>query len=92
MGKEKPTKSTATKTVVVLRGKNIRHDGETYAQNTRVELPEEAADRLISLGFVKTMDALLQEAEEADADAQAVSVTKEDGQVSVTTDPSASVA
>lgn len=92
MAKEKSTDATTIKTVVVLRGKNIRHDGETYAQNTRVDLPAEAADRLISLGFVKTMDVLLQEAESADADAQSVSVTKEDGQVSVTTDPSAPAA
>lgn len=80
MAKEKPAEFVS---VVVLKGKFLRHDGEKYPQNTRVSLPEEDAKRLMLLGFVKTHEALLLEAEGNAA--QEVSVTKTEGQATITT-------
>lgn len=80
MAKEKPAEFVS---VVVLKGKFLRHDGEEYPQNTRVSLPEEDAKRLMLLGFVKTHEALLLEAEGNAA--QEVSVTKTEGQATITT-------
>lgn len=71
-------------TVVVLKGKSVRHDGESYAQNTRVELSQSDASRLIAPGFVKTLDSVKQEMEAASG--QEVSIFKEDGQSTITSD------
>ncbi|MGO2154425.1 MAG: hypothetical protein ACTH5V_01525 [Serratia proteamaculans] len=68
--------------VVVLKGKHICHSGEEYKQNTRVELPKEDAERLIKLGFVKTQEALLVEAEQAETETGATVTTE--GHTSIT--------
>lgn len=92
MANEKKTNPAAEAadliTVVVLKGKSVRHDGESYTQNTRVELSQSDASRLIASGFVKTLDSVKQEME-ADS-GQEVSISKEDGQSTITSDaPSA---
>lgn len=69
--------------VVVLKGKNLRHDGENYAQNMRVQLSEADAKRLIALGFVKSLSDLQQELEGAGT--QEVSVTQTNSQTTITT-------
>ncbi|WP_413535062.1 hypothetical protein [Rahnella inusitata] len=71
-------------TVVVLKGKSVRHDGESYTQNTRVDLSQRDASRLIASGFVKTLDSVKQEMEVASG--QEVSISKEDGQSTITSD------
>ena len=90
MAKDKTSKvvSEATLvTVVVLKGKHLRHDGEEYAQNTRVQLSETDSKRLIALGFVKSLSDLQQELEEAGP--QEVSVTQTDSQTTITTSETA---
>lgn len=71
-------------TVVVLKGKSVRHDGDSYTQNTRVELSQSDANQLIASGFVKTLDAVRQEMEEVPG--QEVAITKSDGQSMITSD------
>ena len=71
-------------TVVVLKGKSVRHDGESYTQNTRVDLSQSDASRLIASGFVKTLDSVKQEMEAASG--HEVSISKEDGQSTITSD------
>ncbi|WP_439292353.1 MULTISPECIES: hypothetical protein [Rahnella] len=71
-------------TVVVLKGKSVRHDGQNYTQNARVSLSPADADALIASGFVKTLDAVKQEMEEVSG--QEVSVTKAEGQSTITSD------
>ncbi|CAI1576242.1 Uncharacterised protein [Serratia proteamaculans] len=68
--------------VVVLKGKHICHSGKEHKQNTRVVLPKEDAERLIKLGFVKTYEVLLEEADQANAET-GTTVTTE-GQTSIT--------
>lgn len=90
MAKDKATEAASEAadlvTVVVLKGKHLRHDGEEYAQNTRARLSEADSKRLIALGFVKTLSALQQEME--DAGPQDVSVTQADSQTIIkTSDP-----
>ena len=80
MAKEKPAEMVS---VVVLKGKSLRHDGEGYPQNTRVSLPLKDANRLIKLGFVKSLESLLLEID--DSETQEASVTKEEGQTTITT-------
>ncbi|MCU1787751.1 hypothetical protein CUU54_02620 [Pectobacterium polaris] len=75
-------KTTDVITVVVLKGKSVRHDGQSYMQNARVELSTSDANALIASGFVKTLDVLKQEMEEAFS--QEVTVTKADGQSTIT--------
>jgi len=88
MAKDKTTDAASEAadliTVVVLKGKSVRHDGDNYTQNTRVELSPGDANRLIASGFVKTLDAVKQEMEEASG--QEVSVIKSDGQSTITSD------
>ncbi|MGC6386569.1 hypothetical protein ACMV8I_02745 [Ewingella sp. S1.OA.A_B6] len=88
MAKEKTTDAASEAvepiTVVVLKGKSVRHDGESYTQNTRVKLSPGDASRLIAAGFVKTLDAVKLEMEEASG--QEVSVIKSDGQSTITSD------
>lgn len=62
MAKEKVTETTVS--VVVLKGKFLRHDGGEYRQNARLDLPENDANRLIALGFVKAYTVLLQESQQ----------------------------
>lgn len=69
--------------VVVLKGKHLRHDGEDYKQNTRIDLAESDATRLITLGFVKALSVLQQEMDEVSP--QEVSVTQTDSQTTITT-------
>lgn len=71
-------------TVVVLKGKSVRHDGESYTQNTRVNLSPSDANRLITSGFVKTLDSVKEEMEAASG--QEVSISKEDGQSTISSD------
>ncbi|TPG62558.1 hypothetical protein [Ewingella americana] len=78
------TEAAEMVTVVVLKGKSLRHDGDNYAQNTRVELSASDVKRLIALGFVKTLDAVKQEMEETSG--QEVSIIKSDGQSTITSD------
>lgn len=88
MAKEKTTDAAAEAadliTVVVLKGKSVRHDGESYTQNTRVELSQSDTSRLVNSGFVKTLDSVKQEMEAASG--QEVSISKEDGQSTITSD------
>lgn len=88
MANEKKTNAAAEAadliTVVVLKGKSVRHDGESYTQNTRVDLSQSDASRLIASGFVKTLDSVKQEMEAASG--QEVSILKEDGQSTITSD------
>lgn len=87
MAKDKTTEAASEAadlvSVVVLKGKHLRHDGEDYAQNTRVQLSEADSKRLIALGFVKSLSDLQQELEGAGP--QEVSVTQADSQTSITT-------
>lgn len=69
--------------VVVLKGKHLRHNGEDHKQSTRVDLAASDASRLISLGFVKALSTLQQEMEEVSP--QEVSVTQTDSQTTITT-------
>ncbi|MCC3740222.1 hypothetical protein LLQ54_10045 [Rouxiella badensis] len=84
MAKDKTTEATDAVTVVVLKGKSVRHDGEKYTQNTRIELSPNDAKRLIASGFVKTLDSVKEEMEAASG--QEVSITKADGQAMITSD------
>ncbi|MBK5075094.1 hypothetical protein I2492_18840 [Budviciaceae bacterium CWB-B4] len=88
MAKNKATDAASEEadliTVVVLKGKSVRHDGKGYTQNSRVELSENDASQLIASGFVKTLDAVKQEMEEASG--QEVSIAKADGQSTITSD------
>ncbi|RYM47644.1 hypothetical protein [Serratia proteamaculans] len=87
MAKDKTTEAASEAadlvTVVVLKGKHLRHDGEEYSQNTRVRLSEADSKRLIGLGFVKSLSDLQQELE--DAVPQEVSVTQVGSQTTITT-------
>lgn len=87
MAKDKTTEAASGDadlvSVVVLKGKYLRHDGEEYAQNTRVQLSETDSKRLIALGFVKSLSDLQQELEGAGA--QEVSVTQTHSQTTITT-------
>lgn len=84
MAKDKITDAVDAITVVVLKGKSVRHDGKSYTQNSRVELSENDANRLIASGFVKTLDAVKREMEEASG--QEVSIAKADGQSTIASD------
>lgn len=67
MAKDKVTETSSEETkvsVVVLKGKLLRHDGGEYRQNSRLDLPEDDANRLISLGFVKAYTVLLLESQQ----------------------------
>ncbi|HBE9082127.1 hypothetical protein [Serratia fonticola] len=83
MAKDKTANgATDVITVVVLKGKSVRHDGKNYTQNTRVELSPSDADVLIASGFVKTLAAVKLEME--DVSGQDVTISKDDGQSSIT--------
>jgi len=77
------TESVELVSVVVLKGKTLRHDGEKYLQNTRVKLSEADAKQLIAKGFVIPLADLQQEMEVTSA--QEVSVSQAESQTSVTT-------
>jgi len=47
---------------VVRKGHTLRHDGKTYCQNTRLNLPADEAKRLIAAGVVVDFDTLRREA------------------------------
>ncbi|CNH84845.1 Uncharacterised protein [Yersinia frederiksenii] len=61
--------------VVVVKGQTLRHSGETHAENSRLFLPHEDAERLINLGVVADVKALRQQA----ASSMGPSVTVDDG-------------
>ncbi|EHD21318.1 MULTISPECIES: hypothetical protein [Brenneria] len=63
--------------VVVLKGKTVKHSGNTYESTNRLEVSESDAARLEKLGFVVRQDALVTAA--AEKSAPAVSVTVADG-------------
>ncbi|OWF77695.1 hypothetical protein B4907_18445 [Yersinia kristensenii] len=44
--------------LVVVKGQTVRHSGETYAENSYLYLPHDAAKRLIKLGVVADVKAL----------------------------------
>ncbi|CAH0326521.1 hypothetical protein SRABI106_04682 [Rahnella aquatilis] len=81
MAKDKVTETSAdaaTVSVVVLKGKLLRHDGVAYRQNSRLSLSENDAKRLITLGFVKAFEVLLEESQQVSDPAVSVSKADED--------------
>ncbi|MHB9807009.1 hypothetical protein [Pantoea ananatis] len=58
---------------VVRKGHTLRHDGETYRQNTRLHLPEDEAKRLIAAGVVVELDTLRREAQARESASVSVS-------------------
>ncbi|MGP2410541.1 hypothetical protein V2A84_13200 [Yersinia sp. 2553 StPb PI] len=61
--------------VVVVKGQTLRHSGKTYAENSRLFLLHDDAERLISLGVVADVKALRQQA----ASTIGPSITVDDG-------------
>ncbi|EMY0612404.1 TPA: hypothetical protein ACPZND_000221 [Yersinia enterocolitica] len=61
--------------VVVVKGQTLRHSGKTYAENSRLFLLYDDAERLISLGVVADVKALRQQA----ASTIGPSITVDDG-------------
>ncbi|HHG9944597.1 TPA: hypothetical protein ACPZRQ_003550 [Yersinia enterocolitica] len=47
--------------LVVVKGQTLRHSGKTYAENGRLFLPYDDAERLINLGVVADVKALRQQ-------------------------------
>lgn len=58
---------------VVRKGHTLRHDGKTYRQNTRLNLPADEAKRLIAAGVVVDFDTLRREAQAREAASVSVS-------------------
>lgn len=58
---------------VVRKGHTLRHDGKTYRQNTRLNLPADEAKRLIVAGVVVDFDTLRREAQAREAASVSVS-------------------
>ncbi len=63
--------------VVVLKRKTVRHNGETYKENTLISLSEADADALIKFGFVATRESLLESA--VSTSAAGTTITTQDG-------------
>ncbi|MGP2408664.1 hypothetical protein V2A84_03410 [Yersinia sp. 2553 StPb PI] len=61
--------------VVVVKGQTLRHSGKTYAENSRLFLLHDDAERLISLGVVADVKSLRQQA----ASTIGPSITVDDG-------------
>ncbi|WP_227720545.1 hypothetical protein [Yersinia proxima] len=61
--------------IVVVKGQTLRHSGETHAENSRLFLPHDDAERLISLGVVVDVKALRQQ----EARISGPSITVDDG-------------
>lgn len=61
--------------VVVVKGQTLRHSGKTYAENSRLFLLHDDAERLISLGVVADVKVLRQQA----ASTIGPSITVDDG-------------
>lgn len=61
--------------VVVVKGQTLRHSGETHVENSRLFLPHDDAERLISLGVVADVKVLRQQA----ASTIGPSITVDDG-------------
>ncbi|WP_145600639.1 hypothetical protein [Yersinia frederiksenii] len=61
--------------LVVVKGQTVRHSGETYAENSYLYLPHDAAKRLIKLGVVADVKALRQQS----ASTIGPSITVDDG-------------
>ncbi|WP_052651513.1 hypothetical protein [Pantoea ananatis] len=58
---------------VVRKGHTLRHDGKTYRQNTRLNLPADEAKRLIAAGVVVDFDKLRREVQAREAASVSVS-------------------
>lgn len=58
---------------VVRKGHTLRHNGKTYRQNTRLNLPADEAKRLIAAGVVVDFDTLRREAQARQAASVSVS-------------------
>ena len=61
--------------VVVVKGQTLRHSGKTHVENSRLFLPYDDAERLISLGVVADVKVLRQQA----ASTISPSITVDDG-------------
>ncbi|EKN3946580.1 hypothetical protein ABGN35_000016 [Yersinia enterocolitica] len=61
--------------VVVVKGQTLRHSGKTHVENSRLFLPHDDAERLISLGVVADVKVLRQQA----ASTIGPSITVDDG-------------
>lgn len=61
--------------LVVVKGQTLRHSGETHAENGRLFLPHDDAERLISLGVVADVKVLRQQV----ASTIGPSITVDDG-------------
>lgn len=61
--------------VVVVKGQTLRHSGETHVENSRLFLPHDDVERLISLGVVADVKVLRQQA----ASTIGPSITVDDG-------------
>ncbi|MEC5321121.1 hypothetical protein VSX61_19635 [Brenneria populi subsp. brevivirga] len=70
-------KATDTIAVVVLKGRTVRHNGNTYEPTNRLDVSESDAARLERMGFVVRQDALVAAA--AEKSDPAVKITVSDG-------------
>lgn len=64
LGSDDPAESSESSDeleVVVVKGQTLRHSGKTYAENGRLFLPYDDAERLINLGVVADVKALRQQ-------------------------------
>ncbi|MFA3777875.1 hypothetical protein [Yersinia sp. 1652 StPb PI] len=61
--------------VVVVKGQTLRHSGKTHVENSRLFLPHDDVERLISLGVVADVKVLRQQA----ASTIGPSITVDDG-------------
>ncbi|ELI8122870.1 TPA: hypothetical protein ACPZNJ_004093 [Yersinia enterocolitica] len=75
LGNDEPADDSDEMELVVVKGQTLRHSGETHAENSRLFLSHEDAERLINLGVVADVKALRQQA----ASAIGPSVTVDDG-------------
>lgn len=75
LGSDEPADDSDEMELVVVKGQTLRHSGETHAENSRLFLSHEDAERLINLGVVADVKALRQQA----ASAIGPSVTVDDG-------------
>ncbi|AVX38524.1 hypothetical protein [Yersinia massiliensis] len=75
LGSDGPADDSDEMELVVVKGQTLRHSGETHEENSRLFLPHNDAERLISLGVVADVKALRQQA----ARAVGPSITVDDG-------------
>ncbi|MHA3359041.1 hypothetical protein [Yersinia enterocolitica] len=75
LGSDEPADDSDEMELVVVKGQTLRHSGETHAENSRLFLSHEDAERLISLGVVADVKSLRQQA----ASTIGPSITVDDG-------------